>query len=157
SLVIDALFILFIGALLTRGRLRRAFFWFILLLFPLAIVCGLEAFAQVIRFADTVAPLADMSVFTGRDRFPGYFRSDLHWITPEQSGVVLYRRWEGEGITSNALGLRTALPCLKRPGEWRVAITGGSTAWGHEVLDSDTIPAQLENILRRSGHGNMSV
>src|SRR5215813_4556641 len=157
SLVIDALFILFIGALLTRGRLRRAFFWFILLLFPLAIVCGLEAFAQVIRFADTVAPLADMSVLRSRDRFPGYFRSDIHWITQEQDGVMLYRPWQGEGVTINALGLRTALPRPKRPGEWRIAITGGSTAWGYEVLDADTIPAQLENILRRSGHGNISV
>src|SRR5262245_30247925 len=83
SLVIDALLILFIGALLTRGRLRRTFFWFMLLLFPLAIVCGLEAFAQAVRLADTVAPLADMSVLRSRDRFPGYFRSDIHWITQE--------------------------------------------------------------------------
>src|SRR5262249_4582419 len=122
SLVIDALLILFIGALLTRGRLRRVFFWFILLLFPLAIVCGLEAFAQVVRFADTVAPLADMSVFRNRDRYPGYFRSDIGWITEEQNGVAVYRPWRGEGVTINAFGLRTALPTPKRPGEWRIAI-----------------------------------
>src|SRR5262245_33171151 len=157
SLVIDALLILFIGALLTRGRLRRIFFCFMLLLFPLAIVCGLEAFAQAVRFADTVAPLADMSVLRSRDRFPGYFRGDIHWITQEQDGVMLYRPWQGEGVTINALGLRTALPRPKRPGEWRIAITGGSTAWCYEVLDADTIPVQLENILRHAGHGNMSV
>ena len=156
GLVIDALLILFIAALVTRGRLRRTFFWLILLLFPLAIVCGLEAFAQVVRFADTVAPLTDMSIFS-RGRFPGYFRSDIRSITQEQNGVVLYRPWRGEGVTINALGLRTVLPSSKRPGEWRIAITGGSTAWGHEVLDADTIPVQLENILRRGGHGNLSV
>jgi hypothetical protein len=157
SLVIDALFILLIGALLTRGRWRRAFFWCIVLLFPLAILCGLEALAQVIGLADSVAPLADISVHRNRDHFPGYFRSDIRWITQEQDGVVLYRPWRGEGITINAFGLRTAMPSPKRPGEWRIAMTGGSAAWGHEVLDTDTIPFQLENILRRRGHGNMSV
>jgi hypothetical protein len=156
SLIMDAILILFIAALLTQGRLRRTFFWLILLLCPLAIVCGLEAFAQAVRLADTVAPLADMSVFS-RDHFPGYFRSDIRSITQEQNGVVLYRPWRGEGVTINALGLRTALPSPKQPGEWRIAITGGSTAWGHEVLDADTIPVQLETILRRGGHSNMSV
>src|SRR5262245_40465304 len=121
SLVIDALLFLFIAALLTQGRLRRTFFWLVLLLFPLAIVCGLEALAQVARFADTVGPLTDMSIFS-RDRFPGYFRSDIRSITQEQNGVVLYRPWRGEGVTINALGLRTALPSPKRPGEWRIAI-----------------------------------
>ncbi|MFZ0349365.1 MAG: SGNH/GDSL hydrolase family protein [Pseudolabrys sp.] len=157
SLVIDGLLILFIGALLTRGRLRRTFFCFILVLFPLALVCGLEAFAQVVRFADIVAPLADMSVLRSRDRFPRYFRSDIRWITHEQDGVVLYRPWRGEGVAINALGLRTALPRPKRLGEWRIAITGASTAWGHEVLDADTISVQLESILRRGGHDNISV
>ncbi|MGC1588800.1 MAG: SGNH/GDSL hydrolase family protein [Pseudolabrys sp.] len=157
SLVIDGLLILFIAALLTRGRLRRTFFWLILLLFPLAIVCGLEAFAHVVRFADTVAPLADMSVFRNRERYPAYFRSDIRSIAQEQDGVLLYRPWRGEDVAINALGLRAMLPTSKRPGEWRIAVTGGSAAWGFGVLDADTIPAQLENILRRGGHGNMSV
>ena len=157
SLVIDGLLILFIAALLTRGRLRRTFFWLILLLFPLAIVCGLEAFAHVVRFADTVAPLADMSVFRNRERYPAYFRSDMRSIAKEQDGVLLYRPWRGEDVAINALGLRAMLPTSKRPGEWRIAVTGGSAAWGFGVLDADTIPAQLENILRRGGHGNMSV
>lgn len=157
SLVIDGLLILFVAALLTRGRLRRTFFWLILLLFPLAIVCGLEAFAHVVRFADTVAPLSDMSVFRNRERYPAYFRSDMRSIAKEQDGVLLYRPWRGEDVAINALGLRAMLPTSKRPGEWRIAVTGGSAAWGFGVLDADTIPAQLENILRRGGHGNMSV
>jgi hypothetical protein len=157
SLVIDGLLILFVAALLTRGRVRRTFFWLILLLFPLAIVCGLEAFAHVVRFADTVAPLSDMSVFRNRERYPAYFRSDMRSIAKEQDGVLLYRPWRGEDVAINALGLRAMLPTSKRPGEWRIAVTGGSAAWGFGVLDADTIPAQLENILRRGGHGNMSV
>jgi hypothetical protein len=151
SLVIDGLLILFIAALLTRGRLRRTFFWLIILLFPLAILCGLEAFAQVVQFADTVAPLVDLSVFRNRERYPPYFRSDMRSIAQEQDGVLLYRPWRGEDVAINALGLRAALPTPKRPGEWRIAVTGGSTAWGFGVLDPDTIPAQLENILRRGG------
>ena len=157
SLVIDGLLILFIAALLTRGRLRRTFFWLILLLFPLAIVCGLEAFAHVVRFADTVAPLADTSVFRNRERYPAYFRSDMRSIAQEQDGVLLYRPWRGEDVAINALGLRAVLPTSKRPGEWRIAVTGASAAWGLGVLDADTIPVQLENILRRGGHDNISV
>jgi hypothetical protein len=63
SIVIDAILLLFIGALLARGALRRAFFWSILVLFPVAMVLGLEALAQAVHLADRVAPLADMSVF----------------------------------------------------------------------------------------------
>jgi hypothetical protein len=98
-----------------------------------------------------------MSVFRNRERYPAYFRSDMRSIAKEQDGVLLYRPWRGEDVAINALGLRAMLPTSKRPGEWRIAVTGGSAAWGFGVLDADTIPAQLENILRRGGHGNMSV
>ena len=156
-MILDALLILVISALQTRGRLRRAFFWCILLLLPLAILSGLEGVAQAVRLADMVAPLADKSVFRNGERYPAYFRSDMRSIAQEQDGVLLYRPWRGEHVAINALGLRAVLPTPKPPGEWRIAVTGGSTAWGFGVLDADTIPAQLENILRRGGHGNMRV
>jgi lysophospholipase L1-like esterase len=53
--------------------------------------------------------------------------------------------------------LRTALPTPKRPGEWHIAVTGGSAVWGWRVRDANTIPVQLQNILRHGGHPNVSV
>jgi lysophospholipase L1-like esterase len=49
------------------------------------------------------------------------------------------------------------MPTPKAPGEWRIAVTGGSAAWGWRVRDSDTIPVQLQDVLRRAGHDNVTV
>lgn len=142
--IVLALFLLAIlGALLTRARLRHAFFVLILCLFPLAAVAGVEAIAIAVRFADRVAPLEDNSILASRRNWPGYLMSDARW----QPGTMLYRPWEGPGISINALGLRTAPPTPKRPGEWRVAVTGGSAVWGWRVFDADTIPGQLARLI----------
>jgi hypothetical protein len=71
--------------------------------------------------------------------------------------LVLYRPWQGDGIAISALGLRTALPAPKKPGEWRIAVSGGSEVWGWRVLDADTIPVRLQDVLRRAGHSNVTV
>jgi lysophospholipase L1-like esterase len=42
-------------------------------------------------------------------------------------------------------------------GEWRIAVTGGSAVWGAYVLDVDTIPVQLQQLLDRRGHHDISV
>ena len=34
---------------------------------------------------------------------------------------------------------------------------GGSAAWGYQVLDADTIPVRLQELLRRAGHANVTV
>jgi hypothetical protein len=70
---------------------------------------------------------------------------------------VLYRPWASDGVSINSLGLRTAPPSVKAPGEWRIAVTGASTAWGIGVLDEDTIAVQLEKILLARGHANVRV
>ena len=81
--------------------------------------------------------------------------SDARFYT--RDGLTLYRPYEGDGVRINELGLRTVSPVPKAPGEWRVAITGGSAAWGWHVLDADTIAGQLQRIVRRNGQANVTV
>jgi GDSL-like lipase/acylhydrolase family protein len=74
--------------------------------------------------------------------------------------TVFYFIAHGEERASQLTRLGCARRFRHRSGrgrEWRIAVTGGSTAWGFEVLDADTIPAQLDNILRHGGHSDMSV
>lgn len=142
--IVLALFLLaIVGALLTRERLRQAFFVLILCLVPLAALAGVEALAIGVRLADRIAPLEDVAILANRGNWPGHLMSDARW----QPGTRLYRPWEGPGISINALGLRTAPPRPKRPGEWRVAVTGGSAVWGWRVVDADTIPEQLARLV----------
>ncbi len=143
SLVLTGLLLAILGALLTRARVRQGFFILILCLFPVALVAAVEAIAIGVHLADRVAPLEDDSILANRQEWPGYLMSDARW----QPGTRLYRPWEGPGISINALGLRTAPPTPKRPGEWRVAVTGGSSVWGWRVLDADTIPGQLARLI----------
>jgi len=155
-LAIDAFLIVMIAGVLTQGRWRRICFHVLAWMFPLAVLAGLEAIADRTRFADIVVPLEDTSLLANKTPWPIYLLSESsYYTTPE--GFVLYRPWNGNGISFNALGLRTTMPSPKAPGEWRVAITGGSAAWGWRVFDADTIPVLTENILRRAGHGNVTV
>jgi lysophospholipase L1-like esterase len=145
------------GGMLTRGRLRGLFFWCIIGLLPVAALCALEAIAQAVHLSDRVMPLNNLSVLKNRNHYPGYFLSDMSSVTFEKDGLLLYLPWQDANITINSLGLRTAMPSPKAEGEWRVAITGGSTAWGWWVLDQDTIAVQLENILRKRKVANVKV
>src|SRR5262249_3159179 len=74
----------------------------------------------------------------------------------EMDGLQLYRPWQGDGIVINELGLRTPPPTPKRSGEWRIAVTGASVAFGWRVRDADTIPVQLQARLHRQGFGNVT-
>jgi hypothetical protein len=70
--------------------------------------------------------------------------------------VRTYRPWSGNGITINSTGLRTSEPQPKQPGEWRIAITGGSTVYGWRLLDADTLAVLVQQALRRK-HPNVTV
>ena len=156
SLTCDLFLIAVIAAVLAQGRLRRAFFYAIAVTFPFAVIAGVEAVALSIRLADRIAPLEDTSLLVHKDAWPAHLMSDARSYT-DADGLRLYRPWQGDGITLNRLGLRTAPPTPKAPGEWRIAVTGGSAAWGWRVLDADTIPARLQVALRRAGHANVTV
>lgn len=151
--VILALFELFlisvIAAFLTGGRIRKLFFHLMAWTFPLAILAGLESAAIAVDLANRVAPIENNALLANIGRWPAHLMSESRWA-PEIDGLKLYRPWRGDGIFINELGLRTASPTPKAPGEWRVAVTGGSSAWGFRLLDADTIAARLQGNLRRN-------
>jgi len=85
-------------------------------------------------------------VLRGKGRTLDYFLGDTR-TAPADPGWRLYRPRNADGIFINELGLRTAVPTAKSAGEWRVAISGGSTVWGWRVLDIDTIPENIQRLL----------
>ena len=157
---ISAVFAIFLALLavaaLLRGRLRRLAFYGCALTFPLALLAALEAGAVAVHLADVVAPLENTALLAKKTPWPTYLLTEAsYYTTPD--GLLLYRPWTGDGITFNALGLRTVMPSPKAEGEWRVAVSGGSAVWGWHVVDVDTIPADVQDILRREGHGKVTV
>jgi len=134
------------GAILTQGRRRRFFFHLIVWTLPLLLLDGLEALAHAVRLADRIMPITDNSVLRGNGRTLDYFQGDDRTVAADP-GWRLYRPRNADGIFINDLGLRTAAPTPKSAGEWRVAISGGSTVWGWRVLDADTIPENIQRLL----------
>lgn len=53
----------------------------------------------------------------------------------------------------NVRGYRGPLVGRHQPGEWRIAMLGGSTVFGYGVLESESLPAQLEQVLAERGVG----
>ena len=145
-----------VAAILARGQLRRLCLYAVAWTFPFAALAGLEAVALYIRLADRIAPLEDTSILTNRGAWPGHPMSDVRFYV-DADGLRLYRAWQDQGVAINALGLRTARPTPKAPGEWRIAVTGGSAVWGWRVVDADTIPALLQDALHRAGRTNVTV
>lgn len=156
SLTCDVFLIAVIAAVLAQGRLRRVCFHAVAWIFPFVLLAGIEAFALGIRLADRVAPLEDTSLLIRKTPWSGHLLSDASWYWAP-GRFRLYREWQGGGIAFNALGLRTAMPKPKAPGEWRIAVSGGSAVWGWRVADADTIPEQLQDVLRRAGRSNITV
>ena len=144
------------AAVLAQRRLRRALLYLLAGVFPLAVLAALEAFAVYVHLADVVAPLEDTSLLANKTPWPTYLLTDASYHRTAD-GMVLYYPWQGPGVAFNELGLRTAMPTPKKPGEWRIAVTGGSATWGWHVFDADTIPVQLEGILRGAGHTDVTV
>src|ERR1051326_9533091 len=145
TLALDVFLLAWIGAILTQGRWRRFFFHLLVWTLPLVLFDALEVLARSVRLAEQILPIADDSVLRGEGRTLDYFRGDAR-TAPADPGWRLYRPRNADGIVINELGLRTAVPRGKTAGEWRVAISGGSTVWGWRVLDSDTVP---ENVQRQ--------
>ena len=149
SLTLDAFLIILAAAALVRGRARKIAFHLAAWTFPFVLFAGLEAVAVGVHLADRIAPTEDVSTLQNWARWPGHLLSDVRWAE-KKGDVRLYRPWSGDGIVINQLGLRTAPPTPKAPGEWRIAVTGGSAVWGWRVLDADTLPQQLQGVLRRT-------
>jgi lysophospholipase L1-like esterase len=156
SIAIDLFLVAVIAGMVAQGRARRACFHAVIWTCPFALLGGLEAVAIGVHLADRVAPLEDTSRLAHASQWPGYLMSDARY-TDLDGSLRLYRPWRGDGIIINDLGLRTAPPTPKQLGEWRIAVTGGSTVWGTRVLDADTITAQLQDILREKSRANVTI
>jgi len=156
SLTLTVFLLIWSGAFVSCGRARRAFFYLIVWSFTLALLAAVEAGAVAIRLSEWIAPTEDKSILNEKDRrSPPYLMSAGRFT--RRDGVTLYKPWRGDGIAINEVGLRTKSPTPKQLGEWRIAVTGASAVWGAYVLDVDTIPVQLQQLLDRSGHHDISV
>jgi hypothetical protein len=156
SLTLAVFLLIYSGAFVSCGRARRAFFYLIVWSFPLALLAAVEAGAVAVRLSEWIAPTEDKSILNEKDRrSPPYLMSAGRFT--RRDGVMLYKPWRGDGIAINEVGLRTKSPTPKQLGEWRIAVTGVSAVWGAYVLDVDTIPVQLQQLLDRSGHHDISV
>src|SRR6516165_4993704 len=156
SLTLAVFLLIWSGTFVSYGRARRAFFYLIVWSFPLALLAAVEAGAVAIRLSEWIAPTEDKSILNEKDRrSPPYLMSAGRFT--RRDGVMLYKPWRGDGIAINEVGLRTKSPTPKQLGEWRIAVTGASAVWGAYVLDVDTIPVQLQQLLDRSGHHDISI
>jgi hypothetical protein len=155
SLTFDAFLVILAVTIVARGRARQILFYPLACSLVFAAIAAIEVGAQAIALADRVAPLEDTSTLLHFDRWPPQLMSGGRLV--ERDGLRLYRPLHGNGFLINDLGLRTAPPTQKRPGEWRIAVTGGSAAWGWRVLDVDTIAVRLQEALHRQGHPNIVV
>ena len=153
SAVFDLFLLLSAAAVLARGRLRRGFFYLIAWVAPFVLLAGLETIASAIHLSDRISLMQDLStVKRGSNWGPGV----IHFA-PEKDGYVVYRPWSGDGVTINEVGLRTPPPSPKRPGERRIALSGGSNVWGFRLADADTIPALLQTAIRQRGREDISI
>jgi lysophospholipase L1-like esterase len=155
SVTFGAFLLVLAGAVLSRGRMKVVLFYLLMLSFPLVALAAIEAVATAFHLADRFAPLEDMSTLVNRSGWPAHFMSAGRKV--EKDGLQLYRPWRAHGIIINELGLRTALPTPRRSGEWRIAITGGSLAFGWRMRDADTIPVQVQEMLHERGLSNVTV
>jgi lysophospholipase L1-like esterase len=154
SLTFAGFLLIMATAAVSGQAIRRFLIRVLVCLLPLGLLAAIEAGAVIIRLSDRIAPLEDFSILTNQN-WPPYLMSQARRVYVD--GVSLYQPFQGDGIVINALGLRTAPPSPKKPGEWRIAVTGGSVAFGWRVLDADTIPARLQEALHERGHQSVTV
>src|SRR5262245_33708706 len=155
SLTFGAFLLVLAAAVPSWGRVKVVLFYLLMLSFPLVVLAAIETAAIAFHLADRFAPLEDMSTLVNRSAWPAHFMSAGRKV--EKDGLELYRPWEGRDIIINELGLRTALPTPRRSGEWRIAITGGSLAFGWQMRDADTIPIQVQEMFHERGLSNVTV
>jgi lysophospholipase L1-like esterase len=155
SLTFSAFLLVLAAAVPSRGRMKVVIFYLLMLSFPLVLLAAIETAAIAFHLADRFAPLEDMSTLVNRSGWPAHFMSAGRKV--EKDGLQLYRPWGGHEIIINELGLRTALPTPKRSGEWRIAITGGSVAFGWRMRDADTIPVRVQELFHGRSLSNVTI
>ena len=154
--IVASLFLLILAAAIASiGRVRRFFFYALLLALPVIAIAAIEVGAIAIDLANRLAPIEDLSILARKERWPAHLMSNARLVGKD--GVTVYRPWHGEGVVINEHGLRTAPPQQKEPGRSHIALTGGSVAWGWRVRDVDTIASQVQAMLNQQGRSNVTV
>lgn len=123
------------------GVARQVALWSVMLTLPLYMLLGIETYGAARNHLSYRLQWSDRDFAMARliAGFPGGHRQ----VEAGGAGIHLYKPFQSGLYAVNSLGLRTAEPQPKRPGEWRVAVVGGSTVWGYNVADPDTIAARL--------------
>lgn len=129
----------------TRPRRRGRRLIFALVAILIGLVAAITVTEIALRIWDPLhLPLEDMR---------GFYRLD------DRDRIETVPGWSGEqlvegrrvAVNMNSLGLRGQEIGARVPGEKRVLVLGDSYVWGQGVLDDETVPARLEQALRKSG------
>src|SRR5215469_4823825 len=68
SLTLAVFLLIWSGAFVSYGRVRRAFFYLIVWSLPLALLAAIEAGAVALRLSDWIAPTEDKSILKEKDQ-----------------------------------------------------------------------------------------
>ena len=97
SLTLAVFLLIWSGAFVSYGRARRAFFYLIVLSFPLALLAAVEAGAVAVRLSEWIAPTEDKSILNEKDQsLPPHLMGAARFTM--QDGILLYKPWRGDGI-----------------------------------------------------------
>src|SRR5919206_2959020 len=129
--------------------------WLVFLVFLAALTLGAAEIGLRIRRDRIAAHLPDPPATDGRfvpDRLLGFRNKPSISYTSES------RRHQTFHYSNNSLGLRgDEISPTKPPGTLRVIVVGGSTVYGALDDQTDTLPVQLEQVLRQNGLTNVQV
>ncbi|MEW5727594.1 MAG: hypothetical protein AB1918_07190 [Pseudomonadota bacterium] len=145
--LVAELFAILLGLGMAGGRrLRVLSFQGLALAFPLGLVAAAEVALLV---WPGVYAIEDMRHFSSWRIWPPEMGRDDRLV--QAGSHRLYRPVDTGVVRINADGLRSPEPAAKAPGEWRIAVTGGSTAWGWRVADDETLAAHLQRVFHDHG------
>lgn len=131
------------GALAKKRRGRRRLFGLIATM--IGLIAALAITEIILRVWDPLRlPAEDLR---------GFYRLDAESrieVTPGWSGRQ-YVEKRLVAVNMNSMGLRGPEPVARTDGEKRVLMLGDSFVWGQGVDDDATIPARIEQALRKKG------
>src|SRR5262245_6792227 len=102
SLTFDAILLILAGAIVARGRAKPVFFHLLLWSLPFALLAALETGAIALNLAHRISPTEDLSLLANKNIWSPHLMSVGRRTIVD--GVVLYRPWQGDGISINELG-----------------------------------------------------
>lgn len=130
----------------------KIFFINIFVIFALLFVCNLGSYAIIKTYRHFASKTTDdrvnLSVYSDKEHAKQIFL-EFNNLKTNYQPILGWSRSEfnGNSVTINSDGFRIKKNSNKTSNLPILAFFGGSTMWGTGVVDSDTIPAQVENKL----------